>query len=157
MTVITMNKGGADQGGERRPGERRLGERRRKFWKLVAWGLLLGLGIGMAMSIVVGFSHAHEQAGGEWIGWAMWPVLLLSAWAFIRYTVAYFRRIDELDLLDNLWSSLIGLYAVLAGYPIWQVLHQVRQLPEPNAHGMWLIAMASTVAAYGWRKLRHRF
>ncbi len=138
-------------------GEARLRRRKRAFVKLTLTGGLIGGFVGLVVGITGGFSEGWQRAGGPTIGWLMWPVLAVSLIVFARYCVRYFGQVDELDVQDNLWASLIGLYGVLMGFPCWLALHKVGQLGEPSAKGVWIIGIVVACIAYGWRKLAHRF
>lgn len=111
---------------------------------------------GWAAEVRPAFFSAAERLGG-WPEWLVWASLAATLVAGTWYTAIYFRRIDELDLLDNLWSSLIGFYVFVAALPVWKALHEVSDVPEPHALGLWYISIAAAVLAYGWRKLRGRF
>ena len=142
---------------DRGVGEERLRERRRRFWRLVAQGVAVGGVAGLVVGFVGGFSKGWQDAGGATIGWVLWPVLAIVLAVFSRYCVKYFRRVDELDVQDNLWASLIGLYGFLVGLPSWHALHLVGQLPPPDLYVLYALTIAVACVAYGWRKIRHRF
>ena len=149
MTVTTMTEQGI--------GERRLAEKRRKFRRLIVQGVVVGMVGGIVVGFVGGFTKGWQDAGGGAIGWLLWPVLAVTIIVFARYCRDYFRRVDELDVQDNLWASLIGLYAFIVALPSWHALNLVGQLPPPDAYALWVIAIATAALAYAWRKLRHRF
>lgn len=138
-------------------GERKLRENRKRFWRMVGWGLAGGAAIGVVAGILAGFIRAHHGAGGAPIGWLIWPVLAGALFFFVRYSIVYFRRVDEVDLQDNLWSSLVALYGVIVALPLWSVLHEIGQAPRPDAWVLWHLALALALATYSWRKLRARF
>ena len=142
---------------ERGSGEQKLRESRRRSRRLVWTGLAIGLVAGLVGGIVVGYSRAAQDAGHVGVGWLAWPVLAVTLAVFSWYTWTYFRQVDELDLLDNLWASTVGLYAFVIAYPGWQLLHMLDQAPPPDTQTLWWSALAAAAAAYCWRKLRHRF
>lgn len=84
-------------------------------------------------------------------------MLAVATVGFIWFCREYFRRVDELDLQDNLWSSLIGFYAFSVALPVWAVLHELHQLPAPDAWMLWGLSAVAATLAYGWRKLGTRF
>lgn len=134
------------RGGE---GEQRLKRRRRQFWMLVA----AGIGLGMAMGFVMGFMggiHQYRPVSPLII----WPAVGVSLVLFVWYCAAYFRRIDELDLQDNLWAGMIGLYFYIVVLPLWFFLNDMGQLPQINHWVVWTATMIVTLATYGWRKWR---
>ena len=137
-------------------GERRLRANRKRFWGWIGKGVLLAMGMGAIAGFLRG-SFQGWHAGETWIGWMMWPVLAGSAVLFVWFCREYFRRVDELDLQDNLWSSLIGFYAFFMALPAWALLHEVHQLPAPDVWTLWGLSAVAITLAYGWRKLRTRF
>ncbi len=147
--VSSMTEGGI--------GERKLRDNRKRFHRLVWLGLGMGLVIGLVAGIVTGYTRAAQRAGDTGLEWLAWPVLIAAFAAFIWYTRHYFRKIDELDLLDNLWASTVGLYAFVMAYPAWALLHEIGQAGAPQITPLWWGSMAAAGVAYGWRKLRHRF
>jgi hypothetical protein len=149
MTVTAMAELGV--------GERQLRDRQRKFRRLVAAGGLVGGVIGLAVGVTGGLAEGWQRAGGASFGWVLWPVLAVSIAFFARYCVRYFRQVDELDVQDNLWASLIGLYAAIIAYPAWEALYRVGQLPAPTALGVWVSGIVAACVTYIWRKVRHRF
>ncbi len=154
MTVSIMGEAEVKDTGV---GERKLRDSRKRFRKLVWMGLGIGVALGMTAGIVTGYSQAAQRAGDSGIGWLAWPVLIISAAIFAWYSRTYFRRIDELDLLDNLWASLIGLYAFVMLFPALAMLHEIGQVGPPRVEPLWWATIAAAAIAYGWRKLRHRF
>jgi hypothetical protein len=84
----------------------------------------------------------------------VWPALGLTIAVFAWYSAVYFRRIDELDLQDNLWASLIGLYVYLVALPAWYFLHDLGQLPPINHWIIYMATVAAATIAYCVRKFR---
>ena len=132
-------------------GEQRHRSRRKSFWIYLTVVMTLAL-IG---STIVGFFAGWSEIGDLplWvpvIGWAV----LMAAWLW--FTRDYFRRVDELDLLDNLWAHLIGFYGLLGSFGTWWFLASVGITREPNAMAVVVVGMVVTFAAYGLRKLGWR-
>lgn len=130
-------------------GEKRLRTQRKKFWRLVG----AGVGIGLVAGLVFGFmgGYAQDRAISPLL---VWPALGLTIAVFVWYSAVYFRRIDELDLRDNLWASLIGLYVYLVALPAWYFLHDLNQLPPINHWAIYLTTFAAATIAYCVRKFR---
>lgn len=143
MTAATMVEGA---------GERKLRENRKRLMRLIYGGLAVGLGSGVAIGF---FSSTARQEG--WPAWPIWAALAVTLVALTWYTAVYLRRIDELDLLDNLWASFVGFNVLSGALLVWMVLHKDGQAPAPHALSLWGISLAAAGLAYGWRKLRGRF
>lgn len=133
-------------------GEQALHDRRRQFWRMVRNALLASLGVGVLIGLVVGVSVALNERGGADVRWVLWPVSAAALVGFAQFTRYYFTRVDELDLQDNLWSSLIGLYFFICAMPGWAMMHRVGQAPPVDAWWLWGATLIVTAAAYGWRK-----
>ena len=141
---------------ERGEGERLHAERRRRFWTLLG---VLAL-IGAISGFIGGFMVGHQDASGI----ALSPSLLTLAAAgvvLVAILVAYFSwrffvTVDEVELADNLWGSLIGFYVYAILFPAWYAMYKLGKAPEPDD---WLIfgaAMITASVAYGFRKWQSR-
>lgn len=71
----------------------------------------------------------------------------------IWFTRDYFNRVDELDLMDNLWAHLYGMYGGLIVFGIWYFLADLGLVEYPIAGAALLVMLLITFAAYGLRKL----
>ena len=126
-------------------GELRLKQRRRTFIRFALLGMAAALGAGFALGWTLGADMMQP-----WL--AILGMIALAA-LFAWFTVEYFRRIDELDLLDNLWASTVGAYFYALALPAWYLAHEAGAAP-PIDH--WLIYGATFTAvliAYIARKL----
>ncbi|WP_120078603.1 hypothetical protein [Aurantiacibacter odishensis] len=129
-------------------GEARLKIRRNRFWTFCA--------LGFAVAIVAGFVTGYAAdllVDGVLPGWSfflMWGVALVS---FTWFTWSYFRRVDELDLLDNLWASLIAFYFYFVAMPSWWLFHDLGLAPEVDHIAIYFATAVVMFAAYGLRKL----
>jgi hypothetical protein len=65
-----------------------------------------------------------------------------------------FRQIDELKREHNLIGYVGGCSAVLAGFPVWAVLHAGGMAPAPHAFGLWLVGFAAMLAAFLYARWR---
>ena len=132
-------------------GEQRLERRRAALWRFSL--------IGMAVAAVLGFAGSFGMALVEKGSLPASVVYLTTGVVlafFLWFTVAYIRRVDELDLLDNLWAGLIGLYFYLVAFPIWNTLASF-ELSPPVDH--WVIYFGTAIVmflGYGARKLHWR-
>ena len=75
---------------------------------------------------------------------------------FLYGSWRFFANVDELELLDNLWGSLVGFYAYGVTFPAWWALNKLGYLPEPNDWVIFNIALVTALAAYLYRKWRNR-
>ena len=132
-------------------GEQRLKERRRKYLRYITIALLLGFFAGVFSGWLVG---AYEN--GEIGLWLPLTATAASIIAIVWFTYDYFQRVDELDLMDNLWSHLIGLYGGVITYAAWFLLADLSLTPEPTAIGVVAALLGFTFLAYGARKLGWR-
>ena len=129
-------------------GEDRLRSRRMKFWRYLA--------IVMVGFMIAGFFSGYAKASFDSGDLPIWVPLVLGAitgLALIWFTWDYFRRVDELDLMDNLWSHLIGQYAAGLTFMGWYLLGELGITTYPTAVGIVFVMIGSTFVAYGLRKL----
>lgn len=130
-------------------GEARLAAKRRSFWRYFAAATLLaGLGGGLLGSGVA----LRELAGLS--AWAIAAVGAASIVIWVWFSRNYLRGIDEIDLQDNLWASLVALYFFVAAAPFWLLLHEVALAPAPQLMALWWATLAVAVLAYFYRKYR---
>ena len=129
-------------------GEQRLKSRRRRFYRYLAIALIASIIAGMVSGVLSAFYDAGTIP--------LWVPLLacaVVAVALIWFTYDYFRRVDELDLMDNLWAHLTGLYAGVIAFGVWYFLADLGVTQSPTALAIVAITMLATFAAYGLRKL----
>jgi hypothetical protein len=137
-------------------GERLEKERRKKFWRLI----LLLCAVGGVAGFVFGFIMGTVDATGERVSDTTRMIAVL---ALVVATVGggyfswrFFAAVDEVEVNDNLWASLIGFYVYGFAFPTWWALSWLEVLPEPNGWILYAAAMLSATAAYGVRKWRSR-
>ncbi|MEM7664540.1 MAG: hypothetical protein AAF250_01665 [Pseudomonadota bacterium] len=129
-------------------GEERLKTRRRSFWRY----LVLAIVGFMIAGLVSGLSSSLFVVGVFPI-WIPLVVGVLVLVAMIYFTWDYFRRVDELDLLDNLWAHLVGSYTAAFVFMGWYFLGELGLSGYPTAFGVICALLAGTFIAYGVRKL----
>ena len=132
-------------------GEQRLKARSRKFWRYFALvclvGALAGFGLGLS-------ANAFEREAMP----AIVPIgiaLVIFA-ALVWFTFDYYRRIDEIDLMDNFWAHLIGLNIGAFAVLLWWVMSDIGLMRAPTGLEAVAIMAAVTVIAYTARKLGWR-
>lgn len=130
------------------PGVVKLKARRSAFIRYLAMAALVSFGAGLGTGFLSGLFESGQLP--IWTLYACWAVVLAGmAW----FTRDYFRRIDELDLADNLWSHLIGYYLTLWAFGLWYLLYDLGRAPEPTALPVMLFMIVATFVVYGARKL----
>ncbi|UIP05826.1 hypothetical protein LY632_08900 [Erythrobacter sp. SDW2] len=129
-------------------GEQRLRRRRNAWWRYLA--------LAFAGSVVAGFASGYLAGAYQNGTIPLWlpvtaciAVIVLLGWM----TRDYFRRIDELDLMDNLWAHLFGLYAGISLFGGWYFFADLGLTGYPTAPAIMLAMLVFTFAAYGLRKL----
>lgn len=132
-------------------GEARLKAKRSAFFRYFALTLIAGFIAGMFSGVAAAMVEDGALPIGVLI--ALWGVSMVG---FVWFCRDYFRRIDELDLLDNLWSSTIGLYTYLAVFGTWYLFSSVGLATEPDQIVVMFTTLAVTLAAYIARKLGWR-
>ena len=137
-------------------GERLEKERRRKFWRLV---LLLGA-VGGVAGFVFGFIHGAADAAGQPVSGtartAAAVALMVGTIGGGYFSWRFFTSVDEVEVTDNLWASLIGFYVYGFAVPLWWGLSWLKVAPEPVDWIIYVVVMLSATAAYGVRKWRSR-
>lgn len=131
-------------------GEEREAKVRRRFWLLTAGISLVGFFSGF-------FSGNFFDETGATVD-PIFAVLFIGAMlsAIIALTVLYVRSVDELELSDQLWSGLLGLYFFMAAQPAWWLLHKVGIAPPIDPWAVYFATVAFSFAVYLYRKFSNR-
>ncbi|WP_340587665.1 hypothetical protein [Erythrobacter alti] len=132
-------------------GESRLKARRRKFWRYFMIAMVMSAGAGMLSGIA---SSMYED--GELPLWVPVSATIVIIAGLSWFTWDYFRRIDEIDLQDNLWANTFGAYAGVITYLGWWFFADLGLVTQPTALGIILVMFVTTMAVYGLRKLNFR-
>ena len=137
-------------------GERLHAQRRRRFWTILGWLLLIGLAAGFLSGFVAGFIDGRRGEGTlgltviGTIGIAALVVgVIYGSWRF-------FTSVDEVELADNLWASLIGFYAYGILFPGLVGALEIRVTGTPDQWVIYGVAMLTATAAYLYRKWQSR-
>lgn len=129
-------------------GEARHNRRRNAFWRYLA--------LAFSASILIGFLSGMASgmyASGDL---PLWVPLLAGALAITGITwfsFDYFKRIDELDLMDNLWAHLAGMYGGIITIGGWYLLAELGLIRFPTAADTIIALLGFTFLFYGIRKL----
>lgn len=137
-------------------GERLHAERRRRFWYIIAGIGVLGMLTGMFGSMIFDFSGGQPGSLSPAATSLAVVALAASVLLFAYGSWRFFATVDEVELADNLWGSLIGFYAYAILFPAWWALHKLEQAPEPDDWTIFTVAMVTAMLAYAFRKWRSR-
>ena len=137
-------------------GERLHNERRRRFWKIVGWLAVAGGVGGFVSGFAVGYADGSGKPLPDWMLTTAVVAIVFSVAVGAYASWRYFAAVDEVEVADNLWSSLIGFYVYGFLFPGWFLLHWIGRAPEPNGWIIYATVMVSALAAYGVRKWRAR-
>ena len=139
------------------PGEARTRTRQRRQIAFLGVSVVIG-------GIIGGLTGAFDQGdgslfSGDWDKLKLNPAIALVIVAllvvgFIALPVRGFGQIDEFKRENNFIGFAGGCLAVLAGFPIWAVLHAGGMLPPPHAFGVWLIGFAAMGLSYLVARMR---
>ena len=144
------------EGHELGEGERLHAQRRRRFWMILGGLALIGMVGGFLSGFITGYADARQATVEPLYGTvaALGCVVLAIAVAIASWR--FFVTVDELEVADNLWGSLIGFYVYAILFPLWWALNRLGKAPEPDDWLIYGAALATATLAYGVRKLRAR-
>lgn len=135
-------------------GERLEAARRKRFWRILGWlafaGFIGGLIFGGTFAILGNGTIAATVIPPTVIVGAV----VIAITGFVYGTWRFFASVDELELQDNLWGSLIGFYAYSTVFPFWWLLWKAGVTVEPHDWAIFVISLISATAVYFWRKWR---
>jgi hypothetical protein len=135
-------------------GERLEAARRRRFWRILGWLIFAGFVAG----IIFGGTFAFLGDGTLAVTVIPPPIIIgaaaIALAGFLYGTWRFFSSVDELELQDNLWGSLIGFYIYSTVFPLWWLLWRAGVTVEPHDWAIFAITLTGGTAAYFWRKWR---
>jgi hypothetical protein len=139
------------------PGEARTRKRNRTQ--------MIFLGIAVVVGAVIGLlTGTFDQGdgnlfGGNWEQLRLPPllalclvVLLLAGFLFLP--LYGFRMIDDYKREQNLIGFTGGCLAVIAGFPVWAVLHAGGFVPPPHAFGVFALAYVAMLGSFLFARWR---
>ena len=137
-------------------GERLHSERRKQFWKILGLLALIGCVGGFISGFVAGYSDASHMTLPDWLLTAAAAAIVLTAIGAAYGSYRFFVSVDEVEVADNLWGSLIGFYAYALTFPTWWLLARLGKASDPDQWVIFAIAMVTATAAYFFRKRQQR-
>ena len=137
-------------------GEQLHAQRQRKFWWTL--GALAGVGgiCGFVGGFVKGYADASNKAIDPWLLQIGGAGIVVGALLAIYFSWRFFVSVDEVEVADNLWGSLIGFYVYGMLLPSWWALNKLTVAPPPNHWLIYGLSMISALGVYGYRKWRMR-
>ena len=139
------------------PGEARTRQRKIRQWLYLGLAAVIGGTIGLATGF---FDQGDGNLfAGDWENLKLPPtlalgiaVLLLAG--FLVLPLSGFRMIDDYKREQNFIAFTGGCVAVLAGYPVWAVLHAGGWTPPPHAFGIFALAYVAMLLSFLYARWR---
>ena len=129
-------------------GERKL--RAQEVRRAAPQALLFVLGLVAGIGLVLARENwlPRLPPALAWVGAA-----LLAA-AVVGLNAIWIRRVDEVEISDQLWSSFVGLQVFTLTATCWELLAATGAAPPVHRYGLYLATFTAATAAYFWRRLR---
>ena len=136
-------------------GERLHARQRRHFWKLIGALALIGFVIGIVSGLFLGLTEDNRPLSPG-LTWLAIAAIIAAILLVIYGSWRFFVSVDEVEVADNLWGSLIGFYAYGIALPAWWALAKIGTAPQPDHWVIYGFSFAVALAAYGIRKWQSR-
>ena len=137
-------------------GERLYAQRRKRFWMILGGLALVGMAGGFISGFVAGFADARGVTVEPLYGTVGAAGIVLIAIFAAYFSWRFFVTVDEVEVADNLWGSLIGFYTYAILFPSWWLLARLGKAPEPDDWIIFAASMIAALAVYAIRKWRAR-
>jgi hypothetical protein len=115
--------------------------------------------IGGVAGFAGGYLVGYNEVAGEPLSispLSAWIAVLMIGAAFVIGSWIYFREVDEVDLVDNLWGSTVGFYVYSILFGGWIALDFLDAAPTVNHIAIFWVTLAAASGAYLYRKWRAR-
>jgi hypothetical protein len=139
------------------PGEARTRQRQRRYFRYLGFAVMIGAVIGAITGV---FDRGDGSLfSSDWDKLALHPAIAIVLAAMLLFGFALlplygFRTIDEFKREHNLIGFTGGCTAVLAGFPMWAVLHAGGMGSAPDPFGIWMLAFVGMFASYLYARWR---
>jgi drug/metabolite transporter (DMT)-like permease len=130
-------------------GEDRLRLRRRRIRGVWIVALSVGFLGGIAFGLADGGDLPLSPA-------PFWSLLALVAGGVVAVNIWFIRRVDELEVMDNLWASFVGVIAHILIAACWVAAAARGYAPAPDVLAVLMATVVVTFLAYIGLKLRRR-
>jgi hypothetical protein len=137
-------------------GERLHEQRRRRFWLIVASIAVLAVAAGFLSGFAAGVIDARSGEGHSALTIVGAVTVAIMVVGTIYGSWRFFMSVDEVEVTDNLWASLIGFYTYGILFPAWWVLSEIGLVTEPNQWIIYAATLLSGTAACAYRKWQSR-
>ncbi|TAD83845.1 MAG: hypothetical protein EAY70_01710 [Sphingomonadales bacterium] len=133
------------------PGEARTRQRQRRQMLYFGVAVMIGGIIGVITGV---FDRGDGSLlSNDWDKLSLDPpvAILLAVLVLIGFAILPiygFRTIDEMKREHNLIGFAGGCTAVMAGFPMWAVLHAGGMGSAPHPFGVWLLGFAGMMLSY---------
>ncbi len=135
-------------------GERLHAARRKRFWLILGSLALVGGAGGFVGGLVL--ESAERDDLPAWTSGAAAIGVILVALLAAVFSWKFFTDVDEVEVADNLWGSLIGFYWYAILFPSWWALNQLGHAPDVDHWAIFGSSMIAAMAVYFYRKWRLR-
>lgn len=135
-------------------GERLHAQQRKRFWLTIGGLMLIGFVAGLVGSYVERVETGDAVSPGMQLAAAAGVILVAALAAFGSWK--FFANVDEVEVADNLWGSLVGFYAYAILLPVWWALWKLGLVGDPNDWAIYGASMMVALAAYFYRKWQSR-
>jgi hypothetical protein len=69
-------------------------------------------------------------------------------------TAFWLRRVDEVEIADQLWASFVGLNGFFITAICWEILAAANAAPPVHRSALYVGTAAVTAVTYFWRRFR---
>jgi hypothetical protein len=130
-------------------GEDRLRQRRRRI-RAMQVGIL---GLGALFGIAFGLSEGGALRLSPLLWWTLVGLLAVGV---VAANLWYMRRVDEVEVMDNLWAAFVGMNAHILIGAGWVAASARGMTPAPDVLSVLMATLIITLITYVGLKLRRR-
>ena len=128
-------------------GEQRLQQSRNRYWRYFGVIMLTAAGVGVLTGAL------GDAFDNGYVPQAVFLAIIAAiAIGFVWLCFDYYRRLDEVDLMDNLWAATVALNAGFLVWFVWWVLGDAGITVRPQATPILLGMLIINLGVYLARK-----